>query len=162
MPSSRPRIGKLGGKLLNVSKEGNEQAHYGTVLGHATGLGPDAAVWPRLFSKSNLYQMRNFYLAFRHIFQTPSAKLELENRQAVSFLSSSNPRFSLPWSHYVRLLKVENPEARQFYETEALRGGWSVRQLDRQISTLFYERTLASRNKGAMLKKGAIPQDGER
>lgn len=52
--------------------------------------------------------------------------------------------------------------ARRFYETEALRGGWSVRQLDRQISTLFYERTLASRNKGAMLKKGSIPQDGER
>ena len=93
--------------------------------------------------------------------QTPSAKLELENRQTLSFLSSSNPHFSLPWSHYVRLLKVETPEARQFYETEALRGGWSVRQLDRQISTLFYERTLASRNKGAMLKKGAIPQDGE-
>ncbi len=76
-------------------------------------------------------------------------------------LGQLSTRFPLPWSHYVRLLKVDGPEARRFYEVEALRGGWSVRQLDRQISTLFYERTLASRNKGAMLKKGAVPQDGD-
>jgi predicted nuclease of restriction endonuclease-like (RecB) superfamily len=76
-------------------------------------------------------------------------------------LRQLSARFPLPWSHYVRLLTVEKPEARRFYETEALRGGWSVRQLDRQISTLFYERTLASRNKGAMLKKGAVPREGE-
>ena len=46
-------------------------------------------------------------------------------------------------------------EARSFYEEEALRGGWSVRQLDRQISTLFYERTACSKNKVSMLIKGA-------
>src|SRR5204862_5375493 len=48
-----------------------------------------------------------------------------------------------------------------FYETEALRGGWSVRQLNRQINTLFYERTALSRNKAAMLIKGtkSKPQD---
>lgn len=65
--------------------------------------------------------------------------------------------FLLPWSHYVSLLSVDSPEARKFYEAEALRGGWSVRQLDRQISTLFYERTALSRNKAAMLKKGEKP-----
>jgi len=48
--------------------------------------------------------------------------------------------FKLPWSAYVRLLSVKNPNARAFYETEALRSGWSVRQLDRQISSQFYER----------------------
>jgi predicted nuclease of restriction endonuclease-like (RecB) superfamily len=56
---------------------------------------------------------------------------------------------------------VEKPEARRFYETEALRGGWSVRQLDRQVSTLFYERTLRSRNKAAMLRKGAAARHAE-
>lgn len=66
--------------------------------------------------------------------------------------------FPLPWSHYVRLLSVKKSEARSFYEAEALRCGWSVRQLDRQISTLFYERTLLSKNKGMMLKKGAVPK----
>ena len=64
------------------------------------------------------------------------------------------PQFPLPWSHYVRLLGVKDAQARVFYETEALRGGWSVRQLNRQISTVFYERTALSRNKVAMLRKG--------
>jgi predicted nuclease of restriction endonuclease-like (RecB) superfamily len=63
--------------------------------------------------------------------------------------------FPLTWSHYVRLMSVDNEETRRFYEEEALKGGWSVRQLDRQISALFYERTLLSKNKGVMLKKGA-------
>jgi predicted nuclease of restriction endonuclease-like (RecB) superfamily len=61
----------------------------------------------------------------------------------------------------VLLLKVEKVEARAFYEAEAIHNGWSVRQLDRQISTLFYERTLASRKKTAMLEKGAVAKPGE-
>jgi predicted nuclease of restriction endonuclease-like (RecB) superfamily len=69
--------------------------------------------------------------------------------------------FALPWSAYVRLLTVKNEHARQFYEAEALRGGWSVRQLSRQIDSQFYERTALSKNKAAMLTKGAVakPQD---
>jgi hypothetical protein len=49
----------------------------------------------------------------------------------------------------------KSEQARKFYESEALRGGWSVRQLDRQINSLFYERTALSRNKAKMLTKGA-------
>jgi predicted nuclease of restriction endonuclease-like (RecB) superfamily len=56
------------------------------------------------------------------------------------------------------LLTVKNSEARTFYEEEALRGGWSVRQLDRQISSQFYERTALSRDKAAMLEKGGIAE----
>ncbi|MDP3258983.1 MAG: PDDEXK nuclease domain-containing protein [Thermodesulfovibrionales bacterium] len=82
------------------------------------------------------------------IAQTPSTQLSIRD--------IAN-RFPLPWSHYVNLLSVKNPEARAFYETEALRGGWSVRQLERQINTQFYERTALSRDKAAMLKKGAKP-----
>ena len=68
-------------------------------------------------------------------------------------------RFPLPWSHYVLLVRrTRSPEARSFYQTEALRGGWSVRQLDRQIASRFYERTALSRNKAAMLTRGARPQ----
>jgi predicted nuclease of restriction endonuclease-like (RecB) superfamily len=67
----------------------------------------------------------------------------------------------LPWSHYVRLLAVRNPEGRRFYEAEALRGGWTIRQLDRQIGTQFYERTALSRNKAAMLQRAGVakPED---
>src|SRR5438874_9781622 len=62
----------------------------------------------------------------------------------------------LPWSAYVRLLSVKCDQARKFYEAEALRGGWSVRQLDRQVNSLFYERTALSRSKAKMLAKAAI------
>ena len=51
----------------------------------------------------------------------------------------------MSWSHYVRLLTVQDATARSFYESEALRGGWSVRQLDRQIASQFYERSKAPR-----------------
>ncbi|HEY1171955.1 MAG TPA: PDDEXK nuclease domain-containing protein [Verrucomicrobiae bacterium] len=80
----------------------------------------------------------------------------------VYFLDALAKRFPLPWSHYVRLLAVKDESARSFYEEEALRGGWSVRQLNRQIGTLFYERTLLSKNKVAMLKKGSQAKADEK
>jgi len=69
--------------------------------------------------------------------------------------------FPLPWSAYVQLLSLKNEHARRFCETEALSGGWSVRQLDRQIDSQFYERTDLSKSKAAMLSKGqkTFPED---
>lgn len=93
------------------------------------------------------------------IFQTPSGKSGTPSPKFS--LSDLAQAFPLPWSHYVRLLSVDNPQARAFYETEAIRGGWSVRQLDRQIATQFYERTTLSKNKATMLKKGEKPLAGE-
>ncbi len=61
----------------------------------------------------------------------------------------------------MRLLALRTEEARKFYETEALRCGWSVRQLDRQISSQFYERTALSRDKAAMLKKAGVAETGD-
>ena len=84
--------------------------------------------------------------------QTLSGKSEID---LALYLEALCHAFPLSWSHYVRLLSVEQPEARKFYETESLRGGWSVRQLDRQISTLFYERTALSKNKSKLLAAGA-------
>jgi predicted nuclease of restriction endonuclease-like (RecB) superfamily len=89
------------------------------------------------------------------------ARIASRLAQAISAHSPATEvigRLPLPWSHYVRLLSVPDPEARAFYEAEALRGGWSVRQLDRQISSKFFERTLLSRNKAAALRKGAQPR----
>jgi hypothetical protein len=66
---------------------------------------------------------------------------------------TASGKFPLPWSHYVKLLSVKSAEARTFYEAEALRGGWSGRQLSRQINTqYYYERVLLSRHKAAMLE----------
>ena len=70
--------------------------------------------------------------------------------------------FPLPWSHYVLLMgRSRSPEAFAFYQTEALRGGWSVRQLQRQMDSQFYERTALSRNKAAMLAKGGKARPGD-
>jgi predicted nuclease of restriction endonuclease-like (RecB) superfamily len=77
-------------------------------------------------------------------------------------LSELARAFPLPWSHYVLLIgRSRSPEAFAFYQTEALRGGWSVRQLQRQMDSQFYERTALSRDKAAMLRKGAKPQPGD-
>ncbi len=84
--------------------------------------------------------MRSFYLGWP-IRQTVSA--ESSTAQA---LVQTAERFPLSWSHYVRLMQVENEHARVFYEKETLRGGWTVRQLNRQIGSQFYERTALSKN----------------
>ena len=71
----------------------------------------------------------------------------------------------LTWSHYRTVLRVENAETRNWYIREAASEGWSVRQLDRQISTLYYDRLLMSRNKEPVVaeakeKLGADPTEG--
>ena len=58
----------------------------------------------------------------------------------------------LSWSHYRALMRVENEEARQFYEQEAARNHWNKRQLERQINTLLFERLLKSRDKDGVLQ----------
>ena len=89
---------------------------------------------------------------------TLSAKSQVAIGEELTSLSAIAATFPLPWSHYVRLLSVDDEKARKFYQEEALRGGWSVRQLDRQIGSKFYERTLLSKNKAAMLQTGTEPQ----
>jgi predicted nuclease of restriction endonuclease-like (RecB) superfamily len=105
------------------------------------------------------------YQAYPQIVQTASGQFsevigDRGNRaQSMGvYLATLAQTFPLSWSHYVRLLSVRTSEARTFYETEALRGGWSVRQLDRQVSTLFYERVGLSKNKAATLTRGAQPK----
>jgi predicted nuclease of restriction endonuclease-like (RecB) superfamily len=72
-------------------------------------------------------------------------------------LSKLSGCFPLPWSHYVRLLSVRDQAARAFYEAEALRGGWTHQQLDRQVQSQFYERTALSRNKAALRRQAGAP-----
>ncbi|MGD0837719.1 MAG: PDDEXK nuclease domain-containing protein [Polyangia bacterium] len=161
----------IGRRIVEHEQGGAHRAAYGEAL--LKRLASDlTARLGRGFSERNLEQMRLFFLTWP-ISQTTSAEslpeFDRAHRisQATSAISSSAlspaplPAFPLPWSHYVRLLGVANPEARRFYEVEALRGGWTARQLNRQIGTQFYERTALSRNKAAMLHKGqaATPDD---
>lgn len=156
----------IGKRIVEHEQGGAHRAAYGEEL--LKKLASDLTLkLGRGFSERNLEQMRRFFLTWS-IPQTASAKF-LPDPAGVSTipqtasatstataLLAGPPAFPLPWSHYVRLLGVANPEARRFYEVEALRGGWTVRQLDRQIGSQFYERTALSRNKAVMLRKGQV------
>lgn len=146
----------IGRRIVEYEQGGEARAEYGAALIKRFALDLSTR-FGRGFSQRNVEQMRLFYLTWP-IAQMSSAQLEntLGIGSTVSSLS-----FRLPWSQYVRLMSVKNPDARTFYEAESLRGGWTIPQLDRQISTLFYERTALSRNKAAMLKKGEKPLAGD-
>jgi predicted nuclease of restriction endonuclease-like (RecB) superfamily len=160
----------IGRRIFEGEQQGKGRANYGERL--VERLSVDLTTrFGRGFGRRNLFQMRAFFLERREIVQTLSAQLvggekvqtasaplARADRSAAQLLAWGAAAFPLPWSHYVRLLAVKNPNARTFYETEALRGGWTHPQLDRQIQSLFYERTLLSKNKAGMLAKGQVAE----
>lgn len=178
---------EVGRQIVQFEQGGKARAEYGEGL--LKQLGNDlSARYGRGFSWRNVFSMRGFYLGWEVVLtpsglararvkcpvppsdpppgdklQTPSAI----SAHAVTALLPLDPAasplgvFPLPWSHYVRLMSVKDDFARWFYEDEAIRAGWSVRQLDRMIGTQFYERTALSRNKEAMLLRGREPGPGD-
>jgi predicted nuclease of restriction endonuclease-like (RecB) superfamily len=158
---------EIGRRIVDFDQGGQERAVRGQQL--LQRLSTDLQQrFGRGFSVDNLEQMRLFYLAYpsRHISETlsrrsPAAGETGKSETASRNFSSEHLALALPlsWSHYVHLVRgTRSAQERDFYEAEALRGGWSVRQLDRQISSQFYTRALLSRNKRAMLEKGSVPQ----
>jgi predicted nuclease of restriction endonuclease-like (RecB) superfamily len=158
---------EIGRRIVEYQQEGKERAEYGEAV--LAQLSRDLKNrYGRGFGVDNLQRFRLFYIAYASIgiYATASRKSARPTGKYATLprISGGEPltqiaaRFPLPWSAYVRLLAVKNENARSFYETEALRAGWSVRQLDRQIQSQFYERTALSRNKADMLTKGARPQ----
>ena len=176
---------EVGRRIVEFEQGGHGRAEYGEGL--LKQLSSDLTVkHGRGFGVDNLERFRQFYLHYGvaeisatlsrkspetasalTIIRTPYGKSATASRISPSaadwfaFLDILAQRFPLPWSHYVRLLAVKDAKARRYYEEEALRGGWSVRQLSRQVGTLYYERTLLSKDKGAMLAKGARPKPGD-
>ena len=114
---------QIGRIIVEHEQNGNARADYGkSVLQELSSrLTKD---FGKGFSVRTLQQMKKFYVMF-------------PNTNAL--------RSQLTWTHYRLLLSVENEQARQWYMDEAIASAWSSRQLERQISTLYYERLLASR-----------------
>ena len=140
---------EIGRRIVEFEQGGSDRAGYGeTVIGQ---LAADlSARFGRGFSQQNIWHMRAFYLAWpaKSVAEELSSMTGagiLQTASGLTGLGGLSRAFPLPWSAYVRLLSVKSPNARTFYETEALRAGWSVRQLDRQIGSQFYERTALSR-----------------
>jgi len=92
------------------------------------------------FDESNLRNMRKFYLTF-------------PIRDAL--------RPELSWTHYRMIMKVENPNAREYYLNECSKGVWSTRQLDRQINSFCYERVLSSQNRNAVRDEIVLKEPGK-
>ena len=87
------------------------------------------------FDKKTLYKCVKFYTLYKNIFATVSRQ---------SFLS---------WSHYVLLISIDDIKERSWYEKEAIESGWSVRTLQRNINTQYYQRILASQIKEPVIKE---------
>jgi predicted nuclease of restriction endonuclease-like (RecB) superfamily len=174
---------EIGRRIVEFEQGGEKRAGYGEEL--LQRLAEDlTSKFGRGFSQRSLQDMRSFYQKFppeqirqtlsakssgAAIRQTPSAESDDSDAPALTgkslgslSLADLARAFPLPWSHYVQLIsRCRSREAFTFYHTEALRGGWSVRQLQRQIDSQFYERTSLSRNKTAMLAKGTKPLPGD-
>lgn len=123
---------RVGQRIVEHEQSGAERAVYGESV--LKRLAQDlTARLGRGFSERNIEQMRLFYLGW--------------------------PKFPLPWSHYVRLLSVADPKAREYYQREALMGGWSVRQLDRQVASLAYQRTRGAKSSSS--QEEVLPADAQ-
>ncbi len=147
---------EIGREIVEYEQAGQRRAGYGEEL--IVKLAADmTGSFGRGFSERNLRNMRALYLAFP-IRQTPSA--ELESRVA----APANFTPSLSWSHYCELLKVDDPLARSFYETECSQNNWSVRELKRQINAMLFERLALSKDSRAvmrMAREGQIVEQPE-
>lgn len=116
------------GRLIVEAQGGDSRAEYGDGL--IKRISKELTTeFGKGFDASNLKNMRQFYLIF----------------PKCDTLCSQ-----LSWSHYRLIMRVRNPDAREFYISEAVKGQWSVRQLQRQINTFFYDRLLASRDKAGV------------
>jgi hypothetical protein len=130
---------EIGRRIVEFEQGGKDRAAYGEAL--LQRLSHDlVARFGRGFGLSNLKQMRKFYLTYetRGKGQTVSGFLTAEaaSSEAVAAAVETRSRaFPLSWSHYVRLLALDDPHKRDFYEEEARRAGWSLRQFDRQINS---------------------------
>src|SRR6185437_4745529 len=109
---------EIGRRIVEHEQQGSERAKYGERL--LDELAKDLTErLGRGFARTNLSQMRLFFLTHREIIQTPSELFDPSGKiQTVSEQSLVGQRFPLSWSHYVRLLSVKTDQARQFYEEE--------------------------------------------
>ena len=120
----------IGYRIAEEELQGETRAEYGQEI--IKNLSKElTTIYGKGYAKSNLYSFYSFYKNFPKIFQTVSGK-------------SLPP---LTWSHYQTLLQVKDTEARDWYAKEAAEQTWSVRVLQRNISSQYYYRLLQSQKK---------------
>jgi len=107
------------------------------------------------YSVTNLKQMRKFY----KIYSQDEIGQNLSDQLKMLPSSSTGRKFPLGWSHYLKLMRIENTDERHFYEIEAYQNNWGLKELERQFNSSLYERLALSRDKDGVMelaKKGQI------
>jgi len=149
---------QIGCLIVEHEQKGESRAEYGKAVLEEISKRLTAE-FGKGYSVQNLRYMRQFYLSFRkrHALRGESHTPDKGNASSSEFLEKRHSvggeliqgllRPELSWTHYRFLLRVENSKAREWYMNEAADQNWSTRQLDRQISSLYFERLLASREK---------------
>ena len=150
---------RIGQRIVEQEQNGASRAEYGK---HIIEIASAALTeeFGKGFSYTNIANYKRFYLTFNNlqILQTVSEEFKKQKHQTLSDESSLLPQKGqtqsaqfelrlLPWSHYERLIRVEDKKAREWYAKEAFEQGWSFRTLNRNINTLYYERLLMSKKK---------------
>jgi predicted nuclease of restriction endonuclease-like (RecB) superfamily len=161
----------IGREIVEVEQQGKARAGYGEGLMRRVAKRLSAE-FGKGFSLAGLKRMRQFFLTFPRgsaltgeAFQKGSTALSLSGGKSStpSSLSGSSPAVPFPpvlaWSHYLVLLRVRTDEARAFYEIEAARESWSVRELERQVGALLFERLAMNREPAQVL---ALAREGQR
>ena len=144
----------VGREIVEVEQAGEQRAGYGDELIELVSTRLRAS-FGKGFSVPNLRKMRQFYLVFPDGSALPEIRSTLSSELVDGSIRSTpsselvgrQALFSaaLAWSHYVVLIRVTRPEARAFYEIEAARECWSVRELERQIGALLFDRLTKNR-----------------
>ena len=125
--------------IVENEQKGNLKAEYGakTLNNLSKELTKEFGTW---FTKRNLELMRQFYIVY---WKTNTLSSHLIKNQKTSIKAKD---FSLSWSHYVLLMRLDDNE-RKFYEIESIKNNWSLRELQRQFDSWLYERLALSKNK---------------
>lgn len=150
---------EIGKVIIENEQDGKDRAEYAkeTLKNLSKQLTKE---FGRGYSVDNLQWMRKFYLMYQNRISEKYETVSRNSAEAVIYESvSRNSFFSLSWSHYIQLMKIENSDERNFYEIEASQNNWSVRELTRQFNSAIYERLALSRNEKEVKKlalKGQI------
>jgi predicted nuclease of restriction endonuclease-like (RecB) superfamily len=130
---------EIGKMIVEEEQKGKERAEYGQQLIEELSIRL-LNEFGKGFSSTNIKQMRSFYLTY-------------SKGQTVS------DEFNLSWSHYLKLMRIDDENERRFYEIETLKNNWSLRELQRQYDSALYTRLALSRDKKKIIElseKGLI------
>lgn len=133
---------EIGRIIVEEEQKGQERAKYGQQLIYELSE-KLSKEFGKGFSSTNIKQMRGFY-------------------QTYSKGQTASDEFNLSWSHYLKLMRIEDENERKFYEIEAFKNNWSLRELQRQYDSALYTRLALSRDKNKVLElavKGLVVEN---